>query len=171
MERDWERLGRAFAAAREAIGLTQVQVAEQLHVTRTPVQAIERGRQPNGRPYTKVTNTMRGYARLLGWTEDSPGAILDGGEPTLVPQAPVEAAKRPRSDLPPAVELELRTGRTLDSAVIHLGPEGDDARIVVVAKGAEDMSEEDLDRIWQQWRKARRHLQGITTETETPSES
>lgn len=171
MEKDWERLGRAFATAREAIGLTQVELGQQLHVTRTPIQAIERGRQPNGKPFTKVTNTMRGYARLVGWTEDSPGAILDGGEPTLAPPPAAEPAERPKSDLPPAVELELRSGRTLDSAVIHLGPEGDDARIVVVAKGAEDMSEEDLDRIWQQWRKARRHLQGITTETETTPEA
>jgi DNA-binding XRE family transcriptional regulator len=48
MERDWERLGRAFAKARTAAGLTQEQAAEQLHVSRTPVQAIERGRQPVG---------------------------------------------------------------------------------------------------------------------------
>ena len=67
-ERDWERLGRAFAAARKAAEMSQVEAADQLHVSRTAVQAIERGRQSNGAPFLKITSTMRAYARLIGWT-------------------------------------------------------------------------------------------------------
>jgi DNA-binding XRE family transcriptional regulator len=176
MERDWKRLGRALADARETLGLSQVQAAEQLHVSRTPIQAIERGRQSNGKPFTKVTNTMRAYARLVGWTESSPDAVLDGDAPTpqAAPQPPEPAASGAvRSNLPPAVELELRSGETLDSAVIHLGgdDDDDDTRIIVVLKGAEGMSEEELDRRWQQYRKARRHLQGVASETENPQET
>ncbi|MFE6903848.1 helix-turn-helix domain-containing protein [Streptomyces sp. NPDC057717] len=171
MERDWERLGRSFADARDALGLTQVQVAERLHVSRTPIQAIERGNQGKDKPFTKVSNTMRAYARIVNWTEDSIDAVLAGGDPTRGPAPEVPAPERPKSDLPPAVELELRSGRTLDSMVIPLGPEDEDTRIVVILKGAQDMTEEELDRRWQQYRKARRHLQDVANEPETPPES
>src|SRR3954454_21979062 len=121
MERDWERLGRAFAKARTAAGLTQEQAAEQLHVSRTPVQAIERGRQPNGKAFAKVTATMRAYVRLVGWTEQSPDRILDGQEPEPATQPVSAPAESPKSDLPPAVDRELRSGKTLDHAVVNLG--------------------------------------------------
>jgi len=171
MERDWERLGRAFAKARTAAGLTQEQVAERLHVSRTPIQAIERGRQPNGKVFTKVTATMRAYARLVGWTEESADLILNGQEPESATQ-PVSPAGESKSDLPPAVERELRSGKTIDSTVVHLSGEGDadDVRIVVILKGAENISEEEIDRRYEQWRRTRRHVQAIPGETDTPQE-
>ncbi|MFL4904889.1 helix-turn-helix domain-containing protein [Streptomyces sp. MMS24-I2-30] len=169
--RDWERLGHAFAEARKAAGLTQVEVAERLSVSRTPIQAIERGRQPNGSPYTKVTGTMRAYARLVGWTEDSPVRILRGDEPEPATQ-PVQAQPPgQKSDLPPAIDLELRSGRTLDSTVVHLGPEDDDTRIIVVLKGAKDLSDEELEKLWHQWRRTRRHLQAMPSDPDAPQES
>jgi DNA-binding XRE family transcriptional regulator len=164
----WEQLGRSFAAARETAGLTQVQAAEALGVTRTPIQAIERGRQSNGQPFTKVTGTMRAYARLVGWTETSPARILNGEQPEPATQ-PVSSGT---SDLPPAVDRELRSGRTLDHTVVHLGDgEDDDTRLIVVLKGAEGISDEELDKLWRQWRRTRRHLQAIPGETDTPPES
>ncbi|MFI1485669.1 helix-turn-helix domain-containing protein [Streptomyces sp. NPDC020747] len=171
MERDWERLGRAFAKARTAAGLTQEQVAERLHVSRTPIQAIERGRQPNGKAFTKVTATMRAYARLVGWTEESADRILDGQEPEQA--TPVPPPAESKSDLPPAVDRELRSGKTLDHAVVHLGGEDDedDFRLVVIVKGAENMTEEEIDRRYEQWRRMRRHLQAIPGETDTPNGS
>ena len=175
MERDWERLGRAFAKARTAAGLTQEQAAERLHVSRTPVQAIERGRQPNGKSFMKVTATMRAYARLVGWTEESPGRILDGQEPEPAtqpasPGAPSEGSAN--SGLPAAVDRELRTGKTLDHAVVNLGGESDDdTRLIVLLKGAEDLSEEQLDELWLKWRRMRRQLQAIPGESDTPRES
>lgn len=169
---DWKRLGREFAAQREAVGLTQVTAAEALGVTRTPIQAIERGRQSNGSPFTKVTQTMRAYARLIGWTEGSPQVILDGGKPKLAAM-PSEPSTAPRStDLPPAIDLELRSGKTLDSTVVHLGEaDDDDTRIIVVLKGAENLSEEELDDLWRTWRKTRRQLQAIPGESDTSPES
>jgi len=172
MERDWERLGRAFAKARTAAALTQEQVAERLHVSRTPVQAIERGRQPNGKAFTKVTATMRAYARLVGWTEESPARILDGQEPEPATQPVSPPAQGTTSDLPPAVDRELRSGKTLDHAVVNLGGEtDDDTRLIVVLKGAEDLSEEQLDELWLKWRRTRRQLQAIPGESDTPQES
>ncbi|KOG33339.1 helix-turn-helix domain-containing protein [Streptomyces resistomycificus] len=171
MERDWERLGRAYAKARTAAGLTQEQVAERLHVSRTPIQAIERGRQPNGKAFTKVTQTMRSYARLVGWTEASPDLILDGQEPEPATR-PVSPAAESRSGLPPAIDRELRSGQTLDHTVVHLSGEGDDddVRLVVVLKGAEGMSEEEIDRRYEQWRRARRQVQALAGEPDTPQE-
>jgi transcriptional regulator with XRE-family HTH domain len=171
MERDWERLGKAFAKARIAAGLTQEQAAERLHVSRTPVQAIERGRQPNGKVFTKVTATMRAYARLVGWTEDSPALILDGQEPEPAMQ-PVSETAEQASTLPPAVDREFRSGRTLDHAVVHLGTdEDDDTRLIVVLQGDEDMTEEEIEKAWQKWRQTRRRLQAIPGESDTPRES
>lgn len=172
-ERDWKRLGHALAEARKAAGLTQVEVAERLSVTRTPIQAIERGVQPNGKPFAKVSPTMRAFARLVGWTEESPDLILRGQEPEPATQPVSETATEPKSDLPPAVDRELRSGKTLDHAVVHLSGEGDDddVRLVVVLKGAENMSEEEIDRRYEQWRKARRQLQAIPGESDTPQEN
>ncbi|MFE0794680.1 helix-turn-helix domain-containing protein [Streptomyces mutabilis] len=170
---DWKRLGRAFAAQREAAGYTQVTAAEALGVSRSPVQAIERGRQSNGSPFTKITQTMRAYARLVGWTQDSPQRVLNGEDPqpAPTPTPPAPAGQR-TSELPPAVDLELRSGTTLDSTVVHLGEAtDDDTRIIVVLKGAEDLSEEELDELWRKWRKTRRQLQAIPGEPDTPSDS
>lgn len=169
---DWERLGRAFAAGREEAGLTQVSAAKALSVSRTPIQAIERGRQSNGQPFTKVTGTMRVYARLIGWTEDSPARILNGQGPEQATQPVSGASAESKSDLPPAVDRELRSGKTLDHAVVNLGlDDDDDTRLIVVLKGAEDMTEEEIDRAWQRWRRTRRHLQAMPGESDTPQES
>lgn len=168
---DWERLGRTFAAARRSKGLTQQEAADALHVSRAPIQAIERGRQSNGSDFIKVTRSMRDYARLVGWTPDSPTLILNEQEPEPATE-PVSTHAPPPSDLPPAVERELRSGKTLDHAVVNIGSaEDDDTRIIVVLKGAENMSEEDIDKAWQKWRRTRRQLQANPGETETPQDS
>lgn len=168
-ERDWKRLGEAFADARKAAGLTQVEVAERLSVTRTPVQAVERGVQPNGNPFTKVTGTMRAYARLVGWTEDSPARILRGDEPEQATQPVSEESADRRPDLPSAVDRELRSGKTLDHAVVNLSSdEDDDTRIIVVLQGAENMTEEEIDKAWEKWQRTRRRLQAIPGETDAP---
>ena len=168
---DWERLGRAFAAGREEVGLTQVSAAKALGVSRTPIQAVERGRQSNGQPFTKVTQTMRAYAKLVGWTDDSPARILNGQEPEPATQPVSSPTVEPPSDLPPAVDRELRSGKTLDHTVVHLGSEDDDTRIIVVLKGGESMTEQEIDEAWQKWRRTRRHIQAIPGESDTPSDS
>lgn len=169
---DWERLGRAFAAARRDSGYTQQQAAEALHVSRAPIQAIERGRQSNGSDFIKVTRTMRDYARLVGWTADSPARILNGEEPVAAEPASPSQPEPAAADLPSAVDRELRSGKTLDHAVVNLGSEDDDdTRLIVVLKGAEDMSEEEIDKLWQKWRRTRRQLQAIPGETDTPQDS
>lgn len=169
---DWERLGRAFADQRERAGLTQVGAAKALGVSRTPIQAIERGRQSNGQPFTKVTQTMRAYAQLVGWSDDSPARILNGLQPEQATRPASDATADMASDLPPALDRELRAGETLDHAVVHLGGESDDdSRLIVVLKGAEEMTEEEIDELWQKWRRTRRRLQAIPGEPDAPQDS
>lgn len=169
---DWERLGRAFAAARRDKGYTQQEAADALHVSRAPIQAVERGRQSNGTDFTKVTRTMRDYARMVGWTADSPTRILNGEEPEAAPEVTPPAAEPAATDLPPALDRELRSGKTLDHAVVNLGSEDDDdSRLIVVLKGAEEMSEEEIDKLWQKWRRTRRQIQAIPSESDNPTDS
>ncbi|MFJ4356854.1 helix-turn-helix domain-containing protein [Streptomyces massasporeus] len=169
---DWKRLGREFAARREEVGLTQVSAAQALGVSRSPIQAIERGRQSNGQPFTKITQTMRAFAQLIGWTENSPRLVLEGQGPEPATHPVSEATPENQSDLPAAVDRELRSGKTIDHTVVHLGGgDDDDTRIIVVLKGAEGLTEEELDELWQKWRRTRRHLQAIPGETDTPSEA
>ncbi|MFF1709244.1 helix-turn-helix transcriptional regulator [Streptomyces sp. NPDC058268] len=165
-DRDWDRLGRAFAKGREEAHLTQVEAAERLGVSRGPIQNIERGRTGAQRP-SKVTGTMRSYARLLGWADGSIERVLAGGEPEVAPTpAPASPEEHPPSDLSPDVQMELRSGRTLGSQILHLGPPKSDARAIIILKGAEDITDEELDQIMQDWRKRRRRLQGIATDPE-----
>lgn len=168
---DWKRLGSAFAEAREAAGLTQVEAGKAIGVSRGPIQSIERGGQSSEKPYTKVTGTMRAYAQLVGWTTGSPARILDGQEPEPATR-PVSAAvaDSPRPDLPPAIDRELRSGRPLDHAVVHLGEGADGTRLIVVLQGGDGATEEELDRAWQKFRQTRRNLQA-SGETDAPQET
>ncbi|WPO73968.1 helix-turn-helix domain-containing protein [Streptomyces sp. KN37] len=169
-DRDWVRLGRAFAEARKGVPLTQEEVAERLHVSRTPVQAIERGRQSNGKNFTKVTSTMRSYARLVCWTEDSIDQVLAGGDPRVI-ETPEAARPHPLAGLSPAVEMELHSGETVDQTVLHLGPNESDARVVVIVKSGENATKEEMDEAMRQWSRARRHLQSITSDPEATPDS
>jgi DNA-binding XRE family transcriptional regulator len=158
MERDWARLGRALAEARSYVGLTQVQVAKAIHVSRTPIQAIERGDE-----FEKITGTMRSYARLVGWVDGSIESVLAGGEP--LPQAEAEQYRAPdlstAEDLPARIAEEISEGRLLDTAVVDLAPYGSSARMIVVVRGAPDATPEEIRRDLLAWRRAQRHLQGL----------
>ena len=72
---NWARLGAALVAAREELGLQQQEVAQRIGVKRGALANIEHGR------IAKVTTTLRAYARLVGWTDDSLEVVLAGGEP------------------------------------------------------------------------------------------
>lgn len=151
------KLGKAMADAREAMNLTQVEVADRLGVTRTPIQAIERG---GG--FKKVTGTIRAYARLVGWTPESPDRILRGEEPI-----PAESAvDRPAAEgLPMTVQEELeRDGAVVDTAVVHL-PDG--TAVTVIVKGAsKSPTPEERQRHLEAWRRVQPMLQELSYPTE-----
>jgi Uncharacterized protein conserved in bacteria len=165
MDMDWARLGRTFAAAREAAGLTQVEVAERIGVTRSPIQSIERGGVRNT-PYKKVSSTMRSYARLLGWTSDSPDHILRGGEPSLLHVEPAATPVPEAGAVPETGRLPLRIvdelsddGALLDTAVIPLSA---DASMVIVVKGRVDASPQEIRAALEAWRRAQPRLRELS---------
>lgn len=167
MDRDWSRLGAKLAQARKQMGLRQPELGEQIGVGRATIQKIEAGT-----PFKNITPAIRDYAEFVGWTYDSVPRVLAGGEPEAGPPVGAPSQQTADQDLPPALALELHTGQTLDSTVVHLGPEDSDARIIVVLKGEANMTEEQLEEAWRRWRKSRRHLQGVTSEAEpTPDPS
>ncbi|MEU8316669.1 MULTISPECIES: helix-turn-helix transcriptional regulator [Actinomycetes] len=161
MERDWSRLGRVMAEAREALKLTQVEVAERIGVSRTPIQSIERGDTR-----AKITGTMRGYAQLLGWTPESIDRVLAGGEPLMrsadggAQPAPSRADAAVEPPLPPVLRAELGDGQVLAHGVYDLTEDGS-SRIVVVAMGKEGATAEEIDEFVRAWRQRQRGLRQL----------
>ncbi|MFC8124693.1 helix-turn-helix domain-containing protein [Streptomyces sp. NPDC057302] len=166
-DRDWVHLGRALKTDRKRQGLTQEEVADRLTAGLSSVQAIERGQE-----YTKPTRTIRAYASLLHWTEDSVDQVLAGGDPNHVHHvsAHMTAAKQGRADvdledqrLPLRIVHELSDdGELLDTTVIKIGERG---RAVIVVKGEPGVSPDELVEELQAWARARARLEsGDATE-------
>ncbi|MFM9542267.1 helix-turn-helix domain-containing protein [Streptomyces turgidiscabies] len=168
MNQEFVRLGEELKAAREQRRpkLSQQMAADALGVGRSTVQKMERG---DGGQVT--ITTVRSYARLLGWTDESFDQVLAGGKPALATEAQGGSGPAPTLGLSPAVEYELRSGETLDSQVINLGPDEDDGHIIVVVQGKKGMSPEQLERIAARYRGVRRRLQGIGTDADEVAES
>lgn len=166
MDEDTKRLGSALQAAREGRRpkLTQSEIAEQLGVGRTTVQNIETGK------FAKVNATIREYARLVGWTDGAVDRVLAGG-PVLAPAAEAEGTAEAAIafgtlGLAPAVEYELRSGETLESMVISLGPDEDDGHLIVALQGKKGATPEEIARIAAKFRKVRPRLQGLSADDE-----
>ncbi|MFI8531746.1 helix-turn-helix domain-containing protein [Streptomyces aquilus] len=163
MDEHTTRLGQAIQAAREAKRprLTQPQAAAQLGVSRTTVQNIERGQ------FSKVTPTVREYARLVGMPDGAVDAIMAGrpvralhvvDEPD---EQQEESAQLGELGLSPAVEYELRQGQTLENMVIPLGPNESDGHLIVALQGGKDLSPEQIARIAARFSKVRPRLQSL----------
>lgn len=156
MDRDWARLGAALRAARQSLGLEQQQVAERIGVKRGALRNIEVGE------ISRVTPTVREYARIVGWTEASIDAVLTGGEPTQESESPDESATviaGTPEELPLRIKAALASdGPVLDTAVISLfganGADGDDdVQMVVVVKGRNNATPEQIRKALLQWEK------------------
>lgn len=169
MERNWARLGTRLAEARGGMGITQLEMAKRIGVSRGPMQAIERG------DAKRVTSTMRAYARAVGWTDESIDAVLGGGEPTLVDPAPDSPEPVPTNTnvddvpyaqgMPARIAFELRDGTILDTDVIDLSAPGSDAKLVLVAKaGAADASPEQQRADLLRWAEIQRKIRKIVAE-------
>ncbi|MFC9949237.1 helix-turn-helix domain-containing protein [Streptomyces prasinus] len=167
MDETTKRLGAELQASRERRRprLTQPEAAQLLGVGRSTVQNIERG------AFVKVNRTVREYAALLGWPEGAAERVAAGG-PVEDDAAERETTHADALPLPPAVEYELRTNETLDSTVISLGPDEDDGHVIVVLQGRKGATPEEVARIAERYRKARRYLQGLaTTDTDEVADS
>lgn len=172
MDLDLERLGQRLAQARRAKRpqLTQEDVAQALGVSRATVQNVERGSR-SGKPFTRINSTMRGYCRLVGWTEGSAEEVAKGGEPTPgqapsgepVTPAASEAPTAPAAlaGLPRRIAQELSDdGELLDTAVITLPGGG---RALVVVKAGQGATPEETEEALKAWRATEPDLQELGT--------
>jgi DNA-binding XRE family transcriptional regulator len=169
MDEHTQRLGGLLQAAREARRprLTQPQAGELLGVGRSTIQNIEAGK------FTKVNATIRAYAKLLGWPDGAADRVA-AGAPS--PEGGAENAEPASQDttplpLPPAVEYELRTAETLETAVINLGPGEEDGHVIVVLQGRKGATPEEVARIAARFRGPRRYLQGLSGESDEVADS
>jgi len=120
--------------------------------------------------FAKVTNTVRGYAREVGWDADSIDAVLAGGDATPAEAAPEVPDKRAAEniasgsglsietahaeDLPLRIQTALADGPLLDSLVINLPGDDDenpDAQMVIVVKGRPGVGPEQVRRALERW--------------------
>ncbi|MFE6408474.1 helix-turn-helix transcriptional regulator [Streptomyces sp. NPDC057837] len=143
MAREWARLGERLKAGRIARGMEQQEVASQIGVKRGAVRNIEVGK------VAKVTMTIRAYARLIDWTDDSVERVLDGGEPTLREPASAQDGERtagsePASDLSLEVQESLRRGPLLRSLVKEVKTPTGRVRATIVIRGEDGQSPEEL---------------------------
>lgn len=165
MDETTKRLGEALQAAREGRRprLTQPEAAKQLGVGRSTIQNIERGQ------FAKINRTVRQYATLLGWPDGAVERVAAGQAPAAGAEAEAETGEPAGNSglpLPPAVEYELRTNETLDSTVINLGPDEDDGHVIVVLQGRKGATPEEVAKIAERYRRARRYLQGLASEAD-----
>ena len=152
----WARLATAIRAAREARGLTQVDLAERAGISEGSVQNLE-----SGAPRTRMPQSLAKVEPHLGWAAGSGRAILHGGEPTPASPAdnnPGDEAGKPHRDLPLRIVDELESDDPLlDSTVIQL-PGANGARMTVVVRGNPDATPEEIQEALLAWRRAERSL-------------
>lgn len=77
------RLGKVVKDAREGRGLTQPELVERSGgaFTVSTLQVVERGVRSRLAP-----KTLRGLAKALEWTEESPGRVVEGLDPVPLEQ-------------------------------------------------------------------------------------
>lgn len=142
MDRNWTRLGQKLKAARAERGIEQQDIAGQIGVKRGATRNIEKG------SISKITPTVRAYARLVGWTEDSVDRVLDGGEPVMADGEPNAAgAEGPApevSDLSIRVQQALKTGPLIDSRVTEVVTPSGTVKATIVVRGEDGTPPEQL---------------------------
>jgi DNA-binding XRE family transcriptional regulator len=161
MDLDWDRLGAALQAARQAVTpeLTQDELAAELGVGRSTIQNIERGQA-----FKKPSPTIRAFARRVGWTDESVDRVLAGGEPEFTSaqgrQAP-QPSPQPSAGpaLPQRIQHELdQEGELVETMVIPLG---DGASAVVVVKNPPDATPEQRQRNLDAWLRMQAQLREL----------
>lgn len=102
----WERLGRKVREARQKSGLSKAALAKAARVGERTVFDIEKGKV-----YTAgIPASLIRVAVALGWTSESVGNILDGGDPIASdqPEQATQPLRQPAPDGPDLAELMLR---------------------------------------------------------------
>ncbi|MEU4172154.1 helix-turn-helix domain-containing protein [Streptomyces sp. NPDC026665] len=138
MATKWTQLGEKLKDGRVALNMEQQQVAAAIGVGRGAVRNIERGE------VAKISPSIRQYARIVGWTEDSPERVLAGGEPLMRDSPAVEPGVRAVApDLAMDVQESLRRGPLLQSRVVEVETPAGKVRATIVLRGEDGASPEE----------------------------
>lgn len=165
MNADWARLANAIKRRREALGLTQVQLADLASVTDTTIRNLE-----GGRAFKRPPASLPAVEHGLGWAPGSARAILAGGEPTLRDGAPVDAPAKAEppgalAGLPASVLDELAVGEVYATEIHDLSQEGGITLITVAVRPpgepGEQISAEQRRRNFRAWSRMQRRLNGL----------
>ena len=173
MERDWARLSRAIAAARDDLGLTQPELAAELGVGRSSVQKLESGHQ-----YVKVMPLHRAAARRFGWTEDSVEVVLAGGNPTVrgwrgdtEPDADAGdggEVDELLDDLTERVRAALLGGKVADATALEFDDDPDGGVVLIWKRGSQqELTPEQQRALRKKWAKIQRAAHEILAEDDT----
>ncbi|MFD5672360.1 helix-turn-helix domain-containing protein [Streptomyces sp. NPDC127040] len=150
MSRDWDRLARAVEEARNAKGLTQVGLAEAAGISESTVQNLESGDEKK-----RIPSTLPKVEQALGWAPGSGLAVLAGGEPTAI-DSPV-AADDMTGKLPLRIVQALGDGLLLDTKILDLEDDSG-ARMIVVVKGKQNATPEEIQRALLAWERTEAQL-------------
>ncbi|MEY9937355.1 helix-turn-helix domain-containing protein [Streptacidiphilus sp. MAP5-3] len=151
MDHAWPALATAIAARREAIPLTQDELAEAMNVGRSTVQKLENPRTT----YTKIQPIHREVAYQLGWTRGSIEQVLEGGEPTLrADEAPSPSATQSASmpsGTPQRIRRALTGGEVIDTELIPIDDDSDSGLVMMIKQGDRELPEDKMDLIMHRW--------------------
>lgn len=125
MDQDWTRLAQAIRRAREAAGMTQVDLATKAGIAVGSVQNLEAGRARN-----RIPQSLIKVEEALGWATGSGVAIVRGaaGPVTVDPIGGQVIARMPADEAEGAVKevllavadnLTAREIRELSTAIVE----------------------------------------------------
>jgi len=149
MTRDWKRLGEAIEAARDALRMSQVGLAEAAGISESTVQNYEAGT-----PRTRLPTTLGNIERALGWKPGSGVAVLEGGDPSPV------AATKAELNLPLRVTQALEDGQLIDTKILELNDKSG-AKMIVVVKGKPNASPDEIRAALEAWERAEDRLRDV----------
>lgn len=166
MTNDWDRLAGTIREWRQALGMTQQQLATAAGVTRTTIKNLEGARQPTKR----LPSSIAAVEQALKWAPGSARIVLDGGQP--IGTTP-EAATQPSTDgtheslsgLPASVLDRLADGE-IYATDIHNLSQADGITLITVAvrrpgEPGEQISPEQRRRNFRAWSRVQRQLNGL----------
>ncbi|KUO22416.1 helix-turn-helix domain-containing protein [Streptomyces dysideae] len=172
--RDWKRLAKAIRDARKARGWRQEDLAEAAGIGYSTVQRAE-----SSDGYKTMPLTIDKLERTLGWEPGSAKEILEGGEPTLLPDSregtsEVEVKVSTSGDaagfmarLPARIQHELADGELVDTDVIELKRKG--MRLIVFATRDADQTSESKAAKFEdirEWTRVQRRLRGLAADND-----
>ncbi|MFI0827187.1 helix-turn-helix domain-containing protein [Streptomyces roseolus] len=174
---DWSGLGAALRARREDLRWSQDAVGQQIGVQRNALRRIEGG------IISRVSSTVRAYARVIGWTDDSVDAVLAGGQPTLredvdeeqknvsaqvkaEPDVAGEVARALMSRLPARIVQEIVDGQVVEHDVLDLRPDGSSALMTLVVERSPEVSTAQVQEDLRHWSDVQRQLRKLLQEAQ-----